>query len=81
MVSKPMRGLQGSARCTGHGLGPAGKNNVAVAEEDVLSAVDDGLEAAAAEAVHGERGNVHWHTAAQADVARAEEKVGTNMIK
>ncbi len=54
---------------------------MAVAEEDVLGAVDDGLETAAAEAVDGERGNVHWHTAAQTDVARAEGNVGRNTIK
>ena len=80
-VEKPTRGAQGSSRCTGHGLGPAGEHNVAVAEEDVLSAVHDGLEAAAAETVDGERGNVHWHTAAQTDVARTEGKVGRNTIK
>ncbi len=73
--------MQGSARSTGHGLGPAGENNVAVTKEDVLSPVDDRLEAAAAETVDGECGNVHWHAAAQTDVARAAGDVGKYTVK
>ena len=62
-------------RGAGHRLGSAGEDNVAVAEEDVLSTVHNGLETAAAEAIDGECGNVHRHTAAKTDVACSDGSV------
>ena len=62
----------GGARGAGHGLGAACKHDVALAQEDVLGTVDDGLEAAATEAVDGESGHVYWNAAAQTHVAGAD---------
>ena len=64
----------GGARGAGHGLGSSCEDNVAFAENDVLSAVYNRLESTAAETVDGEGGGMHWHARAQTNVAGAEEE-------
>jgi hypothetical protein len=62
-----------------HVLGAADEDGVAVAEQQLLRALHDGLEARAAEAVHRDGGRRDGQAGLEADVARAVDGVGARL--
>ena len=55
------------------------EDDLRLAEKDLLCAVDDGLEARPAEAVHGQRGRLDGEARLEADVPGAVDRVGAGL--
>ncbi len=66
-------------RCLAHGLRSAHQTDVALPERDLLRTVDHGLEAGAAETIHGHRGRLDRETCLESDVTRHVEGIGRGL--